>query len=195
MSGCLDPRIPTDNCPPCPIKDAGFCDEMREVMGKIRADLARKWQNISEKDREEILANTFNAVCQNPENFERRRGAKFSTWVWSIYNRKRMNYLRWMYRQDRLFKEIAKRENEFTKTSEVVIEDEEPEVVVNLSRSLSNDTTGCVSCYLDLYSIFNEGLQQKHLAMAYAIRPNTLTQQLKRCRRILRDILKKVMGW
>lgn len=58
-----------------------------------------------------------------------------------------------------------------------------------LKKWVSDDPSGCVKLFLDLYRNFQEGKTQKDLADQYGELPNTLTRRMIRCRKNLIRIL------
>lgn len=173
---------PAPDCSDCPIRSAGFCTEFQDVLRKIAANLAAKYAGISQEDLEEILANTVEGVLANIGNYEGRRGAKFSTWVWRIYRNKTADFFR-------AGNAYAEKFADTLAGPDTRVERElKAEIREIFEKSLADDSTGCVRLYLDLYGYFNTGKSRKELAAAYGMKPNTLNQKIRRCRKTMKRL-------
>lgn len=179
------------HCPDCPIKHRGFCDAFGTLLGKFVAHMAARYGAVIPEDRrEQILGEVIEAVLRDIQKFEGRRGAKFATWAWHIGRNKIADYFR---------RHHASHVPEAAAPEWLACHNPRNKIEMKLALSgcfrahLATDPKGCVRLFLDLYRSFLDGRDQKDLAAAYGLKPNTFNQRLKRCREVLRQLFEECL--
>ena len=192
---CLKVQGKGPGCYICPVYKKGFCANMIKIIQKMAVNLDKEFQKISLHDREEILSKAVISILNGIDNFEGRNGARFSTWSWRIFLNNRTDYFRSAYRRKTITISELLPENNLSemlfKPSEQDsgLTDKVDEIIEHIKMSLPNDFSGCMRLFLDLFIAFKNGNSQKKLSEDYGIKPNTLNQRIRRCRRIIKNIL------
>lgn len=200
---CLKLRGKGTDCPKCEINRRSFCESLIKTLSKMVLELDIKYTKIAMLDRDAILANTFIGIYNGVNRFEGRNGARFSTWAWRIFLNKRTDYLRQQERQktinitdllwdnDQTISSVKQMESGIQPPSEhnQRLEEIVADIIERLKMRLPDDSTGCIRIFLDMYLAFENGKTQKELAEDYGLKPNALTQRIKRCRKTIGRIL------
>lgn len=192
---CLKVQGKGPGCNMCPVYKKGFCVNMIKIIQKMAVNLDKEFQKISLQDREEILSKAVTSILNGIDNFEGRNGARFSTWSWRIFLNNRVNYFRSAYRRKTITISELLPENNLSETIFNPSEQDSgltakvDEIIEHIKMSLPNDSSGCIRLFLDLFIVFKNGKSQRELSEDYGIKPNTLNQRIRRCRKIIRNII------
>ncbi|OEU84100.1 MAG: hypothetical protein BA873_08475 [Desulfobulbaceae bacterium C00003063] len=62
--------------------------------------------------------------------------------------------------------------------------------IIDLLTSLLKHDPECQKLLVDFCNRTMRGVSQKHMAESYGLKPNTLNQRLKRCRKKLKELLR-----
>lgn len=184
---CMEPA----HCPDCPIHHRGFCDAFGLLLRKFAGHLAARYGAVIPEDRQEqILGDVVAAVVEGVHRFQGRRGARFSTWAWHIGHNKICDHFR---------RRHAKAETVPEYVAGRLFDSHDPRSDIELKLALTgcfkthlaDDPKGCLRLLLELYRTFHEGRDQKDLARAYGLKPNTFNQRLRRCRELVRHLFEE----
>ncbi|EGJ48792.1 type III-E CRISPR-associated RpoE-like sigma factor [Desulfocurvibacter africanus] len=186
---CIEIRARSPECVPCRIRLRDLCDEFGVVLGKIAANLRGRFSHaVSEAARDDLVAEVAEAALRGVEGYEGRRGAAFSSWVWAIYLRKRVDFFRRGEPRSVSLDSLEpwqEPEAEDDKEAQDVAE-----AVYEAIRLM--ETSGeaeCTRLFQDLYRFLGIGKKQKDLAEHYGLKVNSLNQRISRCRRRLKELM------
>ncbi|QTA90442.1 type III-E CRISPR-associated RpoE-like sigma factor [Desulfonema magnum] len=185
---CLRVRGNGTGCEKCAVKIRNFCpDVMIELIEKMSRHLSASFKEMSQTDQDAILSDTVFAIWQGVERFEGRRGARFSTWAWRIFNNKTTDYLRHQYRyrkKELSLSELLADDEQHPAASDSIDENKETEqILIGLKQNMPDDVMNCIQLLIELDEAKQDKKTQEYLADKYGLKTNTLTKRIVRCRK------------
>lgn len=172
-------------CTDCPVADSGMAEQFGRVVGRMVANINSKYSRFHDQVREDVIADTIEGCIKGLPNFEGRRGAKLSSWVWEIYQHKLNDMLR------RFGKGISIDYDELDRHAPPHREEESRlgDLLEVLGKMAGKAGNGCAELFLRLHECFQHGYSQKELAAEMGMKTNSLNQKIKRCREWMRERL------
>ena len=181
---CIDCLTRSPGCGDCPIAPSGLTEAFGRAVRSIEVDIARKYPRFDPQTREDVVADTVEGAIRNFPQYEGRRGAKLISWIKGIYTNKINDLLR----KDT---DITLIDYDAGADNRVATEQtEEPlldGLVEILKRMADGSKKSCATLFLTLHDYFHQGKTQKDLAGDMGVKPNSLNQQIKRCREWIRE--------
>lgn len=185
IHSCIKARGKAKGCPKCPIMLKGFCPSLIDFILRAENNTQKKYSSISEHDRHAIIADTVSAIAAYIDSFERRKGSQFSTWAWKIYLNKVADFFRQAREWAPIDNMIASELRDHGSPRSYSFKD-----IVDLLKSLLKHDPECQKLLIDFCNRTMQGVSHKEMAESYGLKPNTLNQRLKRCRKKLKDLLR-----
>lgn len=163
----------------------GFCRSLIDFIIRAENNTQKKYPTISEHDRHAIIADTVSAIVANINTFEGRKGSRFSTWAWRIYMNKVANFFRQAREWAPIDNMIASELPDHGGPRSYSFKD-----IIDLLKSQLKQNPECQKLLIDFCNRTMQGVSQKEMAESYGLKPNTLNQRLKRCRKKLKELLR-----
>lgn len=176
-------------CADCPLDLRGFRDIWRTAAGRMERYLETRYAWLPTADREDILAQTAEQVFRDFGDFRGDRPGKFAAWAWRIFRNRLHDHFRSRPPDAEALSDAHPAAGDARDTIELRMA-----LLQCFHRHLPLDADGCVGLYLDLYRTFRTGDDQKKLADARGLKPNTLNQRLRRCRPFIRRLFRACLA-
>ena len=185
IHSCIEVQGKGDGCQECPVMLKGFCPNLVDFIQRAESNARKKYSRISEHDRLAIVADTVGAIVSNIHTFEGRRGSRFFTWAWRIYLNKVADFFRQAREWVPIDNVIASELPDHGRPRSCSFND-----IIDLLKSLLKHDPECQKLLIDFCNRTMQGVSQKEMAESYGLKPNTLNQRLKRCRKKLKELLR-----
>jgi RNA polymerase sigma factor (sigma-70 family) len=140
-------------------------------------------------DREDVLGQTAEQVFRDLGEFRGDRPGMFAAWAWRIFRNRLHDHFRSRPPDAEALSGGLHAAGDAPDINELRMA-----LLQCFHRHLPLDADGCVGLYLDLYRTFRTGDDQKALAEALGLKPNTLNQRLRRCRPFIRRLFRACLA-
>ena len=189
MHPCLSAGGKAPGCEDCPFLQRGFCEAWINTLEKIDTQLEARYVGIPREGRRCIIDETFQGGLIGVPSF--RGTARFTTWIWSIYKRKRADHFRRDFRKKK-HEEVPLESIENTSS---LAHDPDIEEWIDRRRIAGfikiHMSVDCIQLLVDFVECQKTGRTRKDLAEEYGISPNTLYKRLSRCSQKIRRLLEE----
>lgn len=192
LHNCLNTKGKSPLCQECSVfrRNKEFC----EVMVIVIYSCLKSIKGIQVSDVQDILINIIEGIQKGIEGFKGNTKGQFGAWVRTIFRFKKADYFRKPPPKDINIDDIEAEylPNLETETTNTRVDAEK--LISILKEMVGSDKSGCAGFILDYYEYLKEMLNQKEMAEDRGEKANTFNQNLKRCKKKIREALKTMLG-